>query len=233
MTIDLSYVIQYAILAVIEFTVFLFSYSIYRKTKGASLTYKMWAIGTFILFISSIFYLICAIPFECNEQISNNKNEIHRVIGGALTAFGYFYIPLGLLYLSKDFDVGDVNQKMIKKIQIIFFSVIILISIFFIILSPLYKILNVVSISFNFLYFLVWVFSIYEYKPLYNKILKQINVCWILIYIAMIGGILSEVFNILLHVFSFFEYLMLISQLVMAFGFISGFYKLAEMVEAV
>ncbi len=233
MAIDTSYVLSYSVLAIIEFGVFFLSLLVYKNTKGASLGYKKWAIGTFILLISSILFITAATVFECSEEVSSNKNELHKIIIGSITAIGYFYIPVGLLYFSKDLGVSNFDEDLIKKSQIIFFNAIFSIAILYIVLFPFFKILSIVGATLNSIYAFVWIFAIFEYKEPYQKILKGTNFGWTLMYIGMFAGLFSEIFNVLFFVIPEVEILQIISEIIMAFGFISAFTKIAKMVEAI
>lgn len=229
----MSYVLSYTVLAFIEFFVFLLSYLIYTRTKGASVAYKKWAIGTFILLMGGVSFLTAAVLFECNEDESSNKNELHKIIGGSIIALGYFYIPVGILYFSKDLGVINFDEKMIKKAQIIFFSVISAITVFFVILVPYFKILTIIGVTLNSLYAFVWIFAIFAYQDVYSQILKNAPTGWTLIYIGMIAAFFSEILNVLYFIAPEFEIPQLICEFLMAFGFVGGFFKIAKMVEAI
>ena len=232
MAIDTSYVISYTILWIIEFVVFSICYTIYIKTKGASLAYKKWAIGTLLLLMGTTTYLFSAIAFECNDSVSTDKNEIHKIIGCTLIALGYFYVPVGVMYLAKDLGIGSIDENLIEKSQIIFFSTISLISIFFMVLFPFFEILSLVGVTFNFLYVLIWLCAIYPFKGIYTNF-RTMNRCWLLIYIGMFASLASEVLSVIYYIIPEAEYPMIFSQLLMAAAFISGFFKLAKMVEAI
>ena len=232
MSMDTSYVFSYAIYCIIEIIIFLFCYLIYKNTKGASVAYKMWAISTFLLLIGSSFLLINGILFEGSDSRQTNKNEVTEIIASTIHAFGYFYVPVGVLYLSKDMGIGKINEDLIKKSQIIFFSAISSVSISLMVIFPFFEIVSIIGITFNLLYVIIWIFSIISYYALYDA-LKTTNRCWLLIYIGMWGMFTSEVFNIIYFLIPEAAYLMILAQLVGSAGFIGGFFKLAKMVEAI
>ncbi len=232
MSIDVTYVLSHSILLVIEFTIFLLSFTIYKKTKGASLAYKMWAIATFLMLISTTIRLTNGILFEGTVEISNNRNEFFEIFGAFLMALGYFYIPVGVMYLSKDFNVGIINKDLIKKSQVIFFSLICSLTVIYLILLPFYEIIKTVAILALTIYFSVWIFTLFIYKGIYEQVLKYTNKCWLYLYLGVLFLAISEIFQISAFFVSWAEYLKLIFQLLSAVGFIDGFYKMAKMVEA-
>ncbi len=232
MSIDATFILSYLIFCLIEVLVLIFIFKIYRSTSGASLAYKKWAQGIFLLFLGCFLFVFCGLLFECSDSISTNKNEIMLIVGNILIAFGYFYIPLGVLYLSKDFGVGNVNETLIKKTQIVFFTSMSILAMVFGIFTPFYKIINVIGFIFCLVFASIWIFTLYFYKKIYNSVLKKINICWTFIYLGMAFGLVSEIFNAIYFVIPFFVYPMLISQLIMASNLILGYFKLAKMVEA-
>ena len=193
----------------------------------------MRAMGTFLLLMGSTLNVFAGLAFECNDSVSTDKNEINAIIAESISAFGYFYIPVGVMYLSKDMGIGSINENIIKKSQIIFVCIIGLISVLFVVLLPFFKILSIVGITFNFLYSTIWIFTIYRYNGLYHEILKAMNRCWLFIYIGIIAGFVSELFHVIYLLISEAEYLVIFCQLLLAASFIIGFFKLAKMIDAI
>ncbi len=232
MAIDVAYVVSYLIYCIITAIVLFFSLSIYLNTKGASLAYKMWAIGTCLLFIGCFVYLVGGLLFEASNTDSSDKNELIAILGESIVGFGYFYLPVGVMYLSKDMEITDIDKKLIKKVQIIFFSLIGFTTISFLALFSFYKMLTIIGIVFNFLYVLIWLVTLYPYRAVYQT-LKSMNSCWLLIYIGIITGLISEILSVFMYVIPVLEYIMILFQLIMALSLVLAFFKLAKMLEAV
>ncbi len=233
MPIDTSYVLLSLIMLIISIVVFLISFRIYYKTKGASVAYKMWAIGTALITLTLSLYIINGVVFESTKTSSDNEHEITLIVANSIGVCGYFYIPVGIMYLEKDMDMGRVDEKLIKKSQFIFYSIIILIFGIFMTLVPFFELRKSSGVIFNLLYSLVWIFTAYYYYPLYKN-LKSINLCWSFFYLAILASFGNNTFSMLSVIFSdSFFIIILTFELMMAIGFIGGFLMLAKMVEAV
>ena len=218
-----------SITSLISFTVFFISYRIYSHTEGASLAYKKWAIGTFLSFLAVFMYLL--IGLIGSDNFSSEFIAIKNIIGNVLISLGYFYFPIGVMYLSKDIGIGTVNEVTIKKIQKIFFGFIFLFCLSLAFTIPFKDIRNESRIFFNTLYSIIWIFTISRYAHVYPT-LKQItnNRCWTLLYVGIIGAFLNDFLTVIdcLTGTSLF-YIILASQLMMAVGIIFAFFMLAKM----
>ncbi len=234
MSIDFSYVISMAIVWVISFIIFYISYSIYKKTEGATEGYKYLSIALLLQLISSSIHLIGGIGFGLDEYSSKDVNEIQKLISDVFTIFGYFYLPIAVLYMSKDMGIGDVDQKLIKKVQKIFFASITPLFIILAAIIPFYATRRFSASIMVFVSLILWVFTIYYYKSVYRNFIEITkNSCWQYLYIAIITGFLSSIFlffDFILEPIDLYLFV-LITRFFMAIGFIFGFFKLAKMVE--
>ncbi len=229
---DESYILVNVIQLITVLGVFFLSYNIFKNTKGASLAYKKWATGTFLMVIATSIFLLFGI-FGCNDTSSRDISEFHRVLGSTFLGLGYFYVPLGVLYLSKDMDVGEINYNLIKKDKIFFIIILILLFVIFSSLVPLYKMIEIIVFTYGSLYIVVWFFTTYYYAKIY-PILKNMSSCWTFLYLGIIGGILTGTDVILaLLISGYFEFISLIGQLMMIVGFFIGFFKLAKVLDAI
>ncbi len=233
MAIDISYVLANLIVFIIEIVIFYLSLQIYRKTKGASLAYNMWAKATFLMLFGTFIRLINAIFFEGTTEISTNKNEIVEIVGNTIMALGFFYIPVGMMYLSRDLGTGNVNNIFIERTRILFYTFIGSMAIFYLLLFPIYKIVSTVLIMSLILFIVIFTFTLIIYNNLYKQFLKTTNSCWLYLYIGIFFMIVSEFFEILSFFIPLASYPQLMLQSISAVGFIGGFYKLAKMVEAI
>ncbi len=234
MAIDIFYLTSNIILFTIEFVIFSLCLQIYKNTEGASEAYKMWALGTGILLIASSMYILCTLFLGCDAISSTTENEIQKTIGSTIDLSGYFYIPVGIMYLSKDLGLGVVDKKEIKKSRIIFYTIIFSTSAFLIGLIPFFELRRTIGISYNIIYASVWFITLYFYKDVYST-LKTTNICWTLLLFAVCSSLISNFTNIIYFStnIGFFGSINLLFQLTMAFFYISGFFKLAKMVEAI
>ncbi len=232
MAYDVLYILSNSILWIIQFFIFIICFDIYKNTKGASLAYKKWATGLFLLLLGSTIYLIFGVVFEANETSTRDINEFHKILGHAIEGFGYFYLPVGIMYLSKDMGFGKVNEDTIRKSQIIFFGAII--SIFLILMSSIiyFSIIKIIGISYRIIYLVIWVFTIYYFRDIYSM-LKGTNKCWLYLYIGLFAAFFNALTRILFYFIPIFDYISVVFQLILAIGFIGGFLKLAKMVEAI
>lgn len=232
MTIDTSFMIAKAIDAFVTFLIFLICFLIYKNTKGASIAYKIWGKAVFIVFFATVVSIISGIAFGCNDTDPNLKNEIHTVVVHTIKAFGYFYIPIGIMYFSKDLGFVEIDKNIIQKIKIGFFSIVSFIFTLLIVLIPITNVIPLSNAIFNSLYVTLWCYMIYYYIPVY-KHLKSTNICWLLIFIGIFGGLVSDLSVLVTLLVPEIKALVDIGQLVMAVGFIFGFFKLGKMVEAI
>ncbi len=233
MTVDVSYIMVNVVAGILGFFVFINCYLIYKHAKGGSEAYKFWAIGTFIIFLAMIFYISCGLLIGANETSKTDKNELHKVIGHTIVAVGYSYIPLGIMYLSKDMGFGKVNEALLKKVHIGFFAVIFLFCSIFLALVPFFKVKIVAGVVFNIVFVLIWSVGIYFYHDAY-KPLKNItgNNCWLWIYVGIVANFLREFFNVLYFIVSDSLYIVLsIFQIIMALGYIIGFFLMRKMLK--
>ena len=99
-------------------------------------------------------------------------------------------------------------------------------------LIPFFEILSSVGFTLNLLHTLVWVIAILYYSSLYQEVLKNINRCWLYIYIGMIAALISEIFNTIAFIIPEAEIVGIIFELVMVVGFVAGFIKLGKMLDA-
>lgn len=231
---DTAFLINRLIFAAIEIFVFMLSIMIYKNTKGASLAYKKWAESMFVLLVAASIYITGIIAFGCSESGTTDKNELYVLIAGTLDVLAYFYIPVGVMYLSKDMGFGSVNEELIKKIQILFYCIIFSLSIIFIAILPFFKIRRLMGAIFNLLFTIVWISAIYYYNNVY-KYLKTTNNCWLFLYLALIFSFASST-SAVIYFATYVELFSLLTTLFgvgMALGYITGFFKLAKMVEAI
>ena len=235
MPIDIVYFIWNSLVALITSVVFFFCFVIYKNTKGASLAYKKWAIATFLLLLSACIWIFAGLVFECNESSSTDKNELNKLVGDTVNAFGYFYLPLGAMYFSKDMGFGSVNEDLIKKSQIIFYSAIIVIFSFLAVLIPYFRLLKIIGIVFNSIFIVIWLFLIYYYNIAYRNFKRiTVNSSWLLISIGIFAALGNDIFSLLYFLVSeSVDSFTIAFRVVMAVCFITGFFKLAKMVEAI
>ena len=225
MAIDLSYIIGNTIQSIILSVVFIICLLIYTNTKDASLAYKKWAIGTSLMLIGPITSLMFGLLFECNETSTRAINEFHQILSSAMLAFGYFYLPVGVMYFSKDMDIGNVNEHVIRRSQYIFFSSVLAISCIFGVMIPFFSIIKIIGVVFNILYAFVWIFTIYYYRSVYS-VVKSMNSCWSYLYVAVFVSLCNNVLTTLSLILWPFLYPITLGLLsIMAFGFITGFFK--------
>ncbi len=233
MSVDIVYVASNSILFVIELIIFIFTYRIFKNTEGASLAYKKWAIATFLLLIGATIYVSFGILAGANETSNDSINEFHKILARTIQSLGFFYLPIGFLYLSRDLDIASINESSFRKYQIVFYSLIISIFIVSMLFLPFFDIIRPTGIVFNLMYVFIWVLSLTIFEKAY-PILKTVNSCWSFLRIALWASLFHDVFYVLYLTFSdLIEPLILVTELFMAFGFIVGFYKLAKMVEAI
>ncbi len=235
MGLDVTYIISNFILLIVELVIFTFSLLIYKNTKGASLAYKKWAIATGTLLIAALIHIIGGLAFGLSEEGSSNLNEFQKLISGVITLLAYFYIPVGVMYLSKDMNFSDLNEKKIKNYKLMFFLIIFLINIFLGIFIPFFKIRKILGIIHAILYTFVWIFALNFFATLYKKMMDITgNNCWLYLYIAIWAGLFNNIFLLMQFlILSWFVLFVLLIRVVMAIAFIFGFLKLAKMLKVI
>lgn len=233
MSIDVAYVSSYVIHLIVELVIFLTCFKIYRNTKGSSLAYKNWALGTYLLLISTIVYISCGIFLGCSDRVSSTKNEIHKIIGYVFMSFGFFYIPVGVMELSKDVGMQRIDATTIKKLQKRFFITILCVVIIFTILIPGFEIMRPLGFTFNILFTFIWVITLYYFRSIY-PLLKTLtnNNCWTFIYFGMFCSFFGSILGAVYFINQSAEYPFIFFQLLMSIGFVIGFLKLGKMLEA-
>ncbi len=227
-------IVESVILLFITLLIFTFTYLIYKRTEGASLAYKKWATATLVLFFARITFLIIFI-LDGFEVISSIQKEGMKNIGRGINIAGYFFLPIGAIYLSKDMGFREINQKFIQNLKLVFFTSIIIICSFFFFLLVILETdtFSKLSIStFNLLNSIVFAFTIYHFRPI-QKQLKDTNSCWNILYVGLFAAFGNDFAGIFTYLSFYIELLSIILQLIMALCFIFGFYKLAKLVEAI
>ncbi len=232
LSIDIGYLASNVISSLLTFVIFFICFRIYSRTPGATLAYKKWAQATFIIFIAVFIHVFVALTGTPNNSTKDSA-ESFRIFSAFLLSLGYFYFPIGVMYLTKDMGFGDINYETIKKIRSIFLSIIISLSIFFAILVPFFVIRKVLGIISNLVFSLIWVATIYNYNKIYEN-LKKLHFSWTIIYIGIICAFFNDFFSTLQNILDIsLIYLTITFQLLMAIALIIGFFKLAKMVEAI
>ncbi len=236
MSIDYSYIFSHASASLISFFIFLISFRIYKYTEGASKAYREWYRGTFLIFTASMIYLFFGLTFGCNDTSISNINEFHKILGFTVMSFGFFYLPLGIMYLSRDIGVGELNKQIIKKIQLVFFMTILFVSLFLMLLLPYFKIIKLAGILFNSLYVGIWFLGIYFFNKAYRPLKTMTkNNCWLFLYLGMVAELIKEILNLAYFIVDtvFIYSLMLLGQIMMIISLVIGFFKIAKMLEVI
>lgn len=230
-----SYVLSNMIVFVIQLVIFLLCIRIFTKTKGASLAYKNWAIATFFLLFSSIIHITAGVAFGLDEYTSTNANEFQKLSSELITFFGYIYLPIGVLYLSKDMNVKNINEPYVEKTRTLIYIIGCSIFVFFLTLIPFFEIRKITASVYVSLYLSVWIYTFKIYRPLYPHLSTLTNnSCWKYIYIAIFAAMSDAIFLLISFLYSESVVpIILLSRFIMAVGFIFGFFKLARMLDAI
>ncbi len=227
-----SYFIQNVIISIITFSIFIINVLIYKRTEGGSRAYKCWAIATFFILLDSLVSLTSSIVISSNPLKDSNINELFQLISLSFSAIGYFYIPVGMLNLSSDLGIHNINQKKILKIERIYQIIIICIFIFFFAIIFEFYSAKIIRSFFNLLLSLVWVLSFYIFYPFYKKA-KEIELPWKYLLAGVIFAIIQSISaNINDIGIEIFEYIRLPFVALLGFSLLLGFYKLGKDLKA-
>ncbi len=230
---NISFIISNFVLGLATFILFFLSFLIYKRVVGGSYAYRCWANAAFIIFVYALLEVVGSIFVGKNHFNSSNLNEIFQVTGYTLNAIGYFYIPLGLLYLSSDLGIYHLNNKKIYFLEKLWIVSMLISFGVFMALIPKYYIVKVFMNTYNIMFTFVWIFSIVVYYKPYIE-LKKTSLAWTYIFL----GLVSSLFKCITRIIRDFGISSSIGNLVGIFDallgifFILAFYKLGKTVEA-
>ncbi len=212
---------------------FYFNLRIYRSTTGGSYAYRCWAIATFFIFMASFVALIGSLVAGDDYLASSNSNEIIQLFSFSFSTIGYFYLPIGILYISSELHTYDLDQKKIKMTEIGYLLFILSsFCTFFVLLFEFY-VVNIFGPMFYAIETIIWTITLFVYYPFYKEI-KNINKTWSYLFFGIICALTQSVLTHFKDIgFEIFGYFRTLFIALLGIFFIFGFYKLAKMVEAV
>ncbi len=232
MAVDIPFIISNVIITIVTFILFVFNYLIYKKTTGGSYAYRCWMFATFFMFLYGIIAVSGGFIVAEEELDSSNLNEMFKLVSLSISALGYFYVPLGILYLGSDLEIYNLDQKRIKQLQIVYFSFILTYFTLFLILIFDYYVVEIFRNLFDLIFSLIWIFSFIIYQKFYKE-MRKIDIAWSYLFLGLFSLVGQSIATTLRDIgLGIFQYVMILFQGLLGIFLILSFYRLGKMLEA-
>lgn len=227
-----SIVITACISVMITLLLAVFSFLIYKKTKGGSKAYLFWAKSGILLLAGALISFFSSFSMDPNAKLLKGIEGTTAVVLLTFYLFGYFYLALGATFLPGQLNIIHINlEKVSKAKNIIFFAIMVLSSLVLILLAIIDEKIPV-RMFYVPVYTIVWLYCFFILFLFYN-VVKRYARYWICFLLASACGFFGNLAEILAFFINDDIIILLpISYAFMGIFALLGFYKLGKDLQA-